>query len=54
MMLYDMFGIQIEQIVLFIGMRNDFYPDIRIEKTKNFIKECLQRKKKYYLSLDKK
>lgn len=53
MMLYDMFGIKIEQIVLFIGMRNDFYPDIRIEKTKHFIKECVDRKNKYYLSLDK-
>lgn len=53
MMIYDMFGIQIEQIVLFIGMRNDFYPDIRIEKTKNFVKEAVKRKKIYYKSLDK-
>lgn len=48
MMLYDMYGIVVKQIVLFIGMRKHIYPDIRISKTKYFVKDCTQANKKYY------
>lgn len=47
MMLYDMYGIKIEQLVLFIGLRNFPYPQIEIEKPKNYIKECLESYKVY-------
>lgn len=48
MMLYDMYGIVVKQLVLFIGMRRHVYPDIRISKTKYFIKDCVAANKKYY------
>ena len=48
MMLYDMYGITVKQLVLFIGMRKHVYPDIRISKAKYFVKDCVEANKNYY------
>lgn len=48
MMLYDMYGITVKQLVLFIGMRKHVYPDIRISKAKYFVKDCVTANKIYY------
>lgn len=48
MMLGDMYGIVVKNIVLFIGMRRHIYPDIRPSKTKYFVKDCVKANKLYY------
>lgn len=42
MMMYDMYKIEVKQIVLFIGIRHGMYPQIETHKTKYFVNECLE------------
>lgn len=57
MLLKDMFGINVRQIVLLIGIRENIYPQVEVQQTKDYVREAIKRIKEYYrlkeLTLDK-
>lgn len=48
MMIYDMFGIKVEQIALFIARRDISFPQIIVKDYKQYIPEVLKRVRDYY------
>lgn len=52
MMLYDMLGIRIKQMALFIARRDSAFPQIVVRDIRPWIPEVLKRVKTYYGSLE--
>jgi len=48
MMLFDLLGIQIKQIALFIGVRDQAFPQVFVRETKDYVKPAIGRVSQYY------
>lgn len=48
MMLYDLLGIEIKQIALFIGVRDKAFPQVFVRETKDYVKPVIGRVAEYY------
>lgn len=48
MMLYDLLGLKIEQIALFIGVRDQAFPQVFVRETKKYVKSAIDRVAQYH------
>lgn len=48
MMIYELTGIKVENIMLLIAVRNSSFPQIVKRETKNYVKEAISRVTAYH------